>query len=309
MPFTPFHFGPNLWIGILLLKFINIGAFLLSNIIIDLEPLIVLIFKLEYPLHGYMHSYLIVTLLALPSTILYHRLLFIFNKILKPFKFAQESSKKTIFFSFLIGFYFHIFLDSIIYKDITPFWPFKFKPFFAISGSTTIYIFCIASFFVAVFFFLSIGRKNKFAKYFFRISSAIIFGVFIFYSYIFFSMGSFFESGFDDGPFFGLPFNGKIINQPSSTLKMNDKFFLESYNRTDKQPVLVLRDINKNIIWSRIITTDTEKSKSNTYVSKLILSEKRNNTVYGLAEWTYGNECITIILDYKYNLKYFYLSW
>lgn len=161
MPFTPFHFGPNLWIGILLLKFINIGAFLLSNIIIDLEPLIVLLFNLEYPLHGYIHSYFIMTLIAIPSTILYHRFLFLFNKFLKPFKFAQESSKKTIYSSFLLGFYFHIFLDSILYKDIIPFWPFTFKPFFAISSSATIYIFCMASFVIAVFFFFIVRRKNK----------------------------------------------------------------------------------------------------------------------------------------------------
>ena len=44
MPFTPFHFGAHACIAIPLRKIIDIPVFILSNIIIDIEPLIVMIF-------------------------------------------------------------------------------------------------------------------------------------------------------------------------------------------------------------------------------------------------------------------------
>nr|BDD44356.1 hypothetical protein 8 [bacterium] len=308
MPFTPFHFGPNLWIGILFINFINVGAFFLSNIIIDIEPLIVMLFNLDYPLHGYMHCYLAVTIVAFPCAYIYKKCLKPINIILKIFKFAQESSFKSIYFSFLSGFYFHIFLDSILYKDITPFFPFQFKPMFATVGSTTIYLFCMASFFVAAFFYLALGRKNKFAKWFFRILSAVVFAGFAFYSFFFFAMGSFLDAGFDDGPFLGIPHNEKIMVAPASTLKINNNYILKAYNRENEEPLLSLEK-NGKIIWTQIITTKGNKNHQNAFVSSLKLIEIKGHTVYGLANWTYGNEAITIYLNSRYNLRYFYLSW
>ena len=58
MPFTPFHFGPGLLFGLLLLSYIDFPTFLLANVIIDIEPILVLSLKLNYPLHGILHSFL-----------------------------------------------------------------------------------------------------------------------------------------------------------------------------------------------------------------------------------------------------------
>ena len=58
MPFTPYHFGPAAVVSLPLKKKIDIPVFILVNVVIDIEPLIVLIFKPEYPVHGYAHTLL-----------------------------------------------------------------------------------------------------------------------------------------------------------------------------------------------------------------------------------------------------------
>ncbi len=58
MPFTPFHFGPALFLGIPLRKYLHAPTFILANVILDVEPLLVLVMGLNYPLHGYFHTFI-----------------------------------------------------------------------------------------------------------------------------------------------------------------------------------------------------------------------------------------------------------
>ena len=66
MPFTPYHPGPGLFVGLLFLGFIDFPTFLVASVIVDVEPLLVLAFNLNYPLHGFFHSFLGGTLVAVP---------------------------------------------------------------------------------------------------------------------------------------------------------------------------------------------------------------------------------------------------
>ncbi|MCK4239253.1 MAG: hydrolase, partial [Candidatus Lokiarchaeota archaeon] len=64
MPLTPFHLGPGLLIGLILLNFIDFPTFLIASVIVDVEPFIVILFDLDYPLHGFCHSFLGGTIIA-----------------------------------------------------------------------------------------------------------------------------------------------------------------------------------------------------------------------------------------------------
>ena len=57
MPFTPFHFGAHACIAFPLNKRIDIPVFILANVAIDIEPLLVITLNLSYPLHGYVHTF------------------------------------------------------------------------------------------------------------------------------------------------------------------------------------------------------------------------------------------------------------
>ena len=56
MPFTPYHFGPHATVALPLHRYLDVFVFVGANVVVDLEPLLVLTFHLNYPLHGYCHT-------------------------------------------------------------------------------------------------------------------------------------------------------------------------------------------------------------------------------------------------------------
>jgi len=130
MPFTPFHFGPGLLLGLLLLSFIDFPTFLVANVIVDVEPFLVLTFDLDYPLHGFFHSFLGGTLVAFLLAIIMNRIRGFFSPLLSFFKLEQRSSFRNILLASVTGVYLHIYLDSRMYLDIQPLYPLEANPFF-----------------------------------------------------------------------------------------------------------------------------------------------------------------------------------
>ncbi|MFW9956308.1 MAG: hypothetical protein ACFFD3_17330 [Candidatus Thorarchaeota archaeon] len=44
MPFTPYHFGPALLIGVVLLPVVDLSTIIVASVVLDLEPLAVLLY-------------------------------------------------------------------------------------------------------------------------------------------------------------------------------------------------------------------------------------------------------------------------
>ena len=117
-------------IGLLFLNFIDFPTFLIASIIVDIEPFIVLFFNLDYPLHGFFHSFLGGTIVALLLTVVMSKIRRYFSSLMSFFKLEQDVSFKKILVASLSGIYIHILLDSPIYTDIQPFFPLDFNPFY-----------------------------------------------------------------------------------------------------------------------------------------------------------------------------------
>ncbi len=130
MPFTPFHFGPGLLISLIFLSFIDIPTFLIASVIIDVEPFLVLVFDLNYPLHGFLHSFLGGALVAIPLSVIMSKIRGHFSSLLSFLKVEQKFSFIKILLSSFIGIYIHILLDSLMYIDIQPFFPLEINPFY-----------------------------------------------------------------------------------------------------------------------------------------------------------------------------------
>ena len=145
MPFTPFHLGPGLLLGLLLLSFIDFPTFLVANVIVDVEPFLVLTFDLDYPLHGFFHSFLGGTLVALLLAVIMNGIRGFFSPLLSFFRLEQRSSSRNILLASVTGVYLHIYLDSRMYLDIRPLYPLEVNPFFintALPGLEE-YMFCV----------------------------------------------------------------------------------------------------------------------------------------------------------------------
>jgi membrane-bound metal-dependent hydrolase YbcI (DUF457 family) len=148
VPFTPFHLGPGLLFGLLLFKYIDFPTFLLANIIVDVEPFLIIYFNLQYPLHGFFHSFLGGTIIAFLFAALMSKLRNTFSSLMSFFRLKQKSSFKSIQTASLFGIYLHILLDSPLYQDIKPFYPFSFNPLLShdMFIGYEIYGLCILSF-------------------------------------------------------------------------------------------------------------------------------------------------------------------
>ena len=156
MPFTPYHLGPALLFGLLFLSFIDFPTFLVASLIVDIEPFLVLTLSLNYPLHGFFHSLLGGTLVAVLLALVTHRIRGRLSPLLSFFKLEQKISFMRILVAVFAGIYIHILLDSRIYTDIQPFYPSTYNPLLTagVLAGLDAYIFCIWSFFAALIVYI-----------------------------------------------------------------------------------------------------------------------------------------------------------
>ena len=156
MPFTPYHLGPALLFGLLFLGFIDFPTFLVANAIVDVEPFLVLALNLNYPLHGFFHSFLGGTSVAVLLALIMHQIRDKLSPLLSFSKLEQKISFMRIIVAALSGIYIHILLDSRIYSDIQPFYPSTYNPLLTtgIFAGLDAYVFCIWCFFGAIIVYI-----------------------------------------------------------------------------------------------------------------------------------------------------------
>jgi len=147
MPYTPFHLGPALLLGLFLYNYLDFPTFMIANIIIDIEPFIILTMRLNLPLHGFFHSFLGGTIISFTLFFVILRVRKFLESLMGFFNLEQSWSQKSILASALSGVYLHIILDSRLYTDIKPFFPSTWNPFFSDSmfSGFEVYGFCMLS--------------------------------------------------------------------------------------------------------------------------------------------------------------------
>jgi len=125
MPFTPLHMGPGILIKALLQGSFSLMVFGWTQIVMDTQPLLVLIGG-EGHLHGFTHTYVGATLIALFSAVS--------GKYLSEWALVLISNGaqrgihirwRVVILSAFIGSYSHVLLDSIMHADIEPLSPFS----------------------------------------------------------------------------------------------------------------------------------------------------------------------------------------
>lgn len=154
MPMTPFHLGPAFFLGILLNRFLNFSTFVISSLILDIEPFLVLFFNLNYPLHGFFHSFLGASFVGIVLAFLMMPL----RKRIKNFtaflRTKEDPSKKAIFLASFFGLYLHILFDAPLYSDLQPFYPFTLNPFYGMLGGVKIYLLCLGLLFMSAIIYI-----------------------------------------------------------------------------------------------------------------------------------------------------------
>lgn len=144
MPVTPYHFGPSCLIGYVFRKWIDFPVFVLANVVIDFEVLIIAYFHLGWPIHRYAHTFLLGAVVG----ILWGCLAYLIKPVLKLGMDILRINYQPHFFKMVIsgilGIWLHVLLDSIYHFDVRPFWPKTiFNPLWGKLSHSQIELLCI----------------------------------------------------------------------------------------------------------------------------------------------------------------------
>jgi len=156
MPFTPFHLGPALVFGLLLRRKLHVPTMLVASVAVDIEPLLVIVLRLDYPLHGYLHTLLAAGLYGLLLGWIMAGLEGVFGPLYRVLHLEESAptGRKPFLLAGVAGTASHVLLDSPLYSDIQPFYPLGGNSLFNPSLTFEIYAFCAMSFGVAALLYL-----------------------------------------------------------------------------------------------------------------------------------------------------------
>ena len=165
MPFTPFHLGPAFCLGVPFRSYVHAPTFILANVVLDFEPLLVLTFGLNYPLHGYLHTFLAAIVLGFAFGLG----MFLIERRLRPLyetlQLEPEAPLKRSLFTIagVAGTLLHVLFDSPIYSDIRPFYPLNLNPLYGSVSSSDIFLitFVMGIFGIAFYILILLLKVRK----------------------------------------------------------------------------------------------------------------------------------------------------
>lgn len=165
MPFTPFHMGPGIVVKALLQSSFSLMVFGWAQIVMDIQPLVVLISG-EGHLHGFSHTYVGGTLLAIFSALSGKYLSEIGLFVLGLNKQWQVKIKWWVsFLSAFIGTFSHVLLDSIMHSDVEPFFPLTTdNSFLGLISVQSLHKVCLYSALVGGVLYFALNWVQKFNK-------------------------------------------------------------------------------------------------------------------------------------------------
>jgi len=162
LPLTPYHVGPGVLIKALLRGSFSLMVFVWAQILIDLQPLVVLTTG-RGQLHGFSHTYLGATLIGVGAALSGK---YAVQWIVRFTGGAQRVSWAVAFLSALIGTYSHVALDSLVYSDVSPFQPFAaVNPFLGVASLRSARLACVLCGLAGLVLYLAVElagpRHNK----------------------------------------------------------------------------------------------------------------------------------------------------
>ncbi len=125
MPFTPYHFGPSGFIGFVFGKWIDLPVFVLANVIVDVEVLIIGLFGLGWPMHRYCHTLLIGAVVGALWGVAAYPMRNLFQSLMRIFYIPYQTSLRKMVISGVLGVWLHVLIDGSYHFDVKMFWPHK----------------------------------------------------------------------------------------------------------------------------------------------------------------------------------------
>ncbi len=162
MPVTPLHIGIPGLISYHNPKGVDIAAAIIGSVIIDTDFFLFLLFGT--PVHGYLHSFLFATLVAIVLAGILYLLDPSMIRLKEWFCWETENSIKSLLTGAFIGAYSHIILDMLLYKEMNLLFPLNGNPFYVPGAALPVFITVYAVGGVSTIAFLTLYAKKYAAE-------------------------------------------------------------------------------------------------------------------------------------------------
>jgi hypothetical protein len=132
MPLTTYHLATGLLVGFLLRKHLYWPTLIISTVVVDVEPLLVLLGVLrDYPLHGYLHTFLASAVFGVAVGYATYALRSLVHPLFRRLHLAEEEPTATgSLLGGVVGWVLHVAMDSPVYSDIRPLLPLQYNPLY-----------------------------------------------------------------------------------------------------------------------------------------------------------------------------------
>ncbi|MCG3175576.1 MAG: hypothetical protein MOGMAGMI_00509 [Candidatus Omnitrophica bacterium] len=154
MPFTPYHFGPCACVAIPLRRHIDLPVLLLTNVVVDVEPLTIEVLRLPLLAHGLLHSFAVSTFLGLGLAAVCWRGRRGLARAMRAVRYPYETSALKMLMSAVGGMWLHVLIDAPLYTDIRPFLPSMLNPLYGLYTYDTAALLCALCYIPALWLYL-----------------------------------------------------------------------------------------------------------------------------------------------------------
>lgn len=144
MPYTPYHFPPSVALALALRRHLDFLVFVFANVAVDLEPLAVMMFWVNYPVHGYCHTLLGGVVVGVTWGLVAYLGRPLLGISMRFLRLSYKANLPRTLLSGILGVWFHILADAFLYADIRPFWPSKANPLHGTFPARGVYAACTA---------------------------------------------------------------------------------------------------------------------------------------------------------------------
>ena len=135
MSFTPYHFGPSGFVGLLFRRWLDVPVFMAANILIDIEVLADQWLQPGWPVHQlwHFHTLLIGGLAgAIFGALIYFikPLRWVSAKFMALIGLPGQVTLLSMVLAGVLGAWLHVLIDSFYHYDVQIFWPHTVNPIF-----------------------------------------------------------------------------------------------------------------------------------------------------------------------------------
>jgi len=128
MPFTPYHFGPSGFVGLVFRKWIDVPVFILANVVVDVEVLALWFAGLGAPYHRYCHTLLLGAVVGALWGAAAYPLRPAFKAVMQTLRVPYDASRLKMIISGVLGVWLHVLIDGAYHPDVKVFWPSQTVP-------------------------------------------------------------------------------------------------------------------------------------------------------------------------------------